>query len=592
MMNTEFLKKTYKTSPMREGVLCWYPFKEKAVIYYSGEALKELFAYKGLTVENTLTFEKKYDYVVVIDPDFPDGFTIATFSKYKNALKADGKLLFAYENPFGLRYFAGKMPSLSPIVYPYESLYGRAVGVSKAECTARLESAGFNAIKSYYPFTDHWFTQEVYSKNYLPNQFFGNRLVPYIDSATPLMFDERHLYGEIIRGSAFEFLCPSYLFEAGVGSGICPVDYAAITTYRFPRNRFATILHGNDTVKKIPLCAEAKEKARQIAKTHDDLEKLGVNILPMEIGDDDTITMKRVIAPILIDYWCEKWKAGTLTEEELIEHYDIIKSEIEKASVNGVCYAELVPANCFIKNGKLIFFDQEFSSESGSRKYAVNVALTRTILALTIYNHAHFGFGIKDEGFITHAVETMKTRYGLAGNWDEWVKAADGEVTQKEIFSDSLTPFALVSERITERSEAAREAVQEVAREAVRGAAREAAYVPCVARLKNRGIKMPIIYGHGLRGRALRRAFQDENIMVAAIVDKDESKLRFIYETEVFTSLDEALTKTRGVADGIIISQLDYKPILEEIKEQIGGEPNMAIYTLAELLDDVKKGEE
>lgn len=103
---------------------------------------------------------------------------------------------------------------------------------------------------------------------------------------------------------------------------------------------------------------------------------------------------------------------------------------------------------------------------------------------------------------------------------------------------------------------------------------------------------MPIIYGHGLRGRALRRAFQDENIMVAAIVDKDESKLRFIYETEVFTSLDEALTKTRGVADGIIISQLDYKPILEEIKEQIGGEPNMAIYTLAELLDDVKKGEE
>jgi hypothetical protein len=106
--------------------------------------------------------------------------------------------------------------------------------------------------------------------------------------------------------------------------------------------------------------------------------------------------------------------------------------------------------------------------------------------------------------------------------------------------------------------------------------------------LKNKGIKMPIIYGYGSRGQVLRHAFQDENVKLAAIVDKDENKLRFIHETEVFTSLDEALTKTQGVADSIIISQLDYKPILEEIKEQLGGEPDIAIYTLAELLEQVK----
>jgi hypothetical protein len=408
----------------------------------------------------------------------------------------------------------------------------------------------------------------------------GHRLVPYIDSATPLMFDERHLYNEVIRGGAFEFFCPSYLMEAGVDSESCVVDYAAATTYRFPRNRFATVLCNNGFVKKIPLCAEAKKNTRQIVKTHDDLSGYGVNVLSLEIDSNDIITMKRINAPILIDYWCNKWKAGTLTTDEVIGHYDIIKSEIEKASVNGVCYAELVPANCFIESGELVFFDQEFSCEFDSPKYAADVTMTRAMLALTIYNHAEWDLGIKDDEFTTKIVETLQHRYGLAKRWDELVKEADWGITHKQIFSDSLEPLATASRRIQERSEAAREA------------AREAAYMPCVAMLKNWGIKRPIIYGYGLRGRALRYACEDEDIKVVAVVDRDESKLRFIYDTKVSTSLEDALTKTQGVADGIIISLLAYKPILEEIKEQIGSEPDMAIYTLAELLDKVKKGEE
>jgi hypothetical protein len=584
-LNTEFLRKTYKTSPMREGVLCWYPFKENAVVHYGGEALSELFAHRGLVVEKRLNPDTGYDYVVIVDPEFPDGFTSETFGKYKNALNRDGKLLFAYENPFGLRYFAGKMPSLSPIVYPYESLYGRAVGVSRPECVSRLKSAGFNSVKSYYPFTDHWFAQEIYSENHLPNRFLGHRLIPYIDSATPLLFDERFLYGEAIRGGAFEFLCPAYLLEAGIGSEVCPVDYAAVTTYRFKRNRFATLLCNDGTAKKIPLCAEAAEKAKQTAKTHSDLEKLGVNVLPLKIGDDGTLTMKRVNAPILIDHWCEKWEAGTLVADEVIGQYDTIKSEIDKASACGVCYCELVPANCFIEDGKLVFFDQEFSCGFGDPKYAADVAMTRAILALTIYNHARWGFGIKDDAFITNVVDGLKSKYGLAENWVELVKAADEGVTQKEIFSDALGPLAIASSRIQERSEAARKFTREAAREA----ARAAAYISCVSMLKDRGIASPIIYGYGLRGRALRYAFEDENIDIPAIVDKDGSRLRHIFrETEVFASLKEAVGKHKHPADCIIISPLDHKPIMEEIEEQFGGKIGLPIYTLTELLEQAK----
>jgi hypothetical protein len=454
------------------------------------------------------------------------------------------------------------------------------VGPSKAECVSRLKRAGFNAVKSYYPFTDHWFTQEVYSENRLPNQFLDHRLIPYIDSATPLMFDERYLYSEVIRGGAFEFLCPSYLLEASVAGESCPTDYAAVTTYRFERNRFATVMQNDGAVRKLPLCEEAKEKAARIARIHEDLEKLGVNVLPLKIETDGSLSMRRVNAPILIGYWCEKWKAGTLTADEVIRHYGIIKSEIDKASVNGVCYCELVPANCFIENGELIFFDQEFTREFDSRGFAADVAMTRAILALTIYNHAGWGFGIKDDAFIAKVVDELKAKYGLADSWDVLVEEADKNMTVKEIFSEGLAPLDTASGKITKRSAAARKAARAAARETMR----RIAYGPCVSLLKSAGLKAPLIYGYGLRGKALRCAFENENIDVPVIVDRDESRLRDIFcDTERFTSLEEALAKHRYPIDSLVISPLDCEPIMKEIREQFGEGLNLPIYTLKEL---------
>jgi hypothetical protein len=288
-------------------------------------------------------------------------------------------------------------------------------------------------------------------------------------------------------------------------------------------------------------------------------------------------------------YWCEKWKEGRLTVDEVIRHYDIIKSAIDKASVNGVCYCELVPANCFIDGGELIFFDQEFTGEFESPRLAADVAITRAMLALTIYNHAHWGFGIKDDTFIAKVVGELKTSYGLKEDWDELVIEADKNITEKEIFSKGLTHLANVSRRIQGRSAVASEAVHETTHEAARETARETAYIPCVSLLKSEGVKAPLIYGYGSRGKALRYAFEDENVDVPVIVDKDESRLRYVTcDAERFTSLEEALANHARPIDCLVISPLDSEPILKEIRERFGKSLNLPIYTLKELLERVK----
>jgi hypothetical protein len=177
---------------MREGVISWYPFKPDAsVLDLSGGALNELLKSRCKTVEENscrANPEKKFDYIVIIDLR---NFDINTLKYFHTKLNPHGRLLIAYENPFALRYWSGKDN--------YVTLTGNDRRISKAELQIRLRQAGFEGQKWYYPLTDHWFTQEIYSENQLPDEYLSHRLYPYIDNNEHLKFDERPLYREVIR---------------------------------------------------------------------------------------------------------------------------------------------------------------------------------------------------------------------------------------------------------------------------------------------------------------------------------------------------------------------------------------------------------
>ena len=160
-MLSEALRHYYENSPWRGSFLCWYPFRDNAGVLDLSGGVPEEFS------------DAVFDYVVVADPQ---DFSVDGLKKLRTRLNPNGRLLLAYENPFALRYWSGKCTSASH--WQYDSLFGRDGRVSKAEMQIRLKLAGFAGQKWYYPLTDHWFTREVYSENYLPNEYLNQRFTP------------------------------------------------------------------------------------------------------------------------------------------------------------------------------------------------------------------------------------------------------------------------------------------------------------------------------------------------------------------------------------------------------------------------------
>jgi hypothetical protein len=528
---------------MREAVLCWYPFKSNAkMLDLSNGILSQLLQNNG----NVSSTGKEFDYAVVLDPD---DISVDTLKGLRAKLNSHGRLLIAYENPFALRYWAGK--SFADTGNSYDSLFkcGENPLPSKAELTIRLKLAGFEGQKWYYPLTDHWLAHEIYSENYLPDEYLNQRFIPYIADDINLQFDERPLYREVIRGGAFEFMCGAYLVEARTNENNepCPVDYAAVTAYREPAKRFATIVRSDGIVVKKALHKDGYESLKKMQKNHEELAGLGVNVISLSL-EGDSLKMPRLELPTIWDYWVKKLTLGTFDENEMFAQYGRICEAIYKSSANGKCYWELVPANCFYdeKADDLIFFDQEHCWENVSP----DVAAVRAIWGL-IYSPA-----FNKESKQNEWIKALKEQCSLTERWDELSIIAHNH-TLKEVFNDIFDIFGDVSKAAVKR-------VKE--RTTLRN--KYSRIFQASKRIIKIGFNKPAIYGYGLRGKTLRRVLEDIGLEVSVIIDKN---------VRTYKTIEEAPEEY----DVLIVSILnDGEDIANELREKV----SVPVFTLEELI--------
>jgi len=541
------LHEFYVTSPIREGILCWYPFTPNAkVLDLSGGILTDLYKTKRLNVSESPDNDG-YDYVVALDIQ---DFSEEVIKSMRANLNRHGRLLLAYENPFALHFWAGARLSQQDL--PYDTLFNRATVrlPGRADLQIRLKNNGFNGQKWYYPLTDHWFTQEVYSESQLPDEYFGQRFFPYINSDIYLQFDERPLYREIIRGGAFEFMCGAYLVEARVCSDdeACAVDYAAVTASREPARRFATTVRNDGTVYKIPLHSEARASALSIVKNHEELSSLGLNIIETRM-EGDSIVMPRLSLPTLWDYWADKLSRGIFDENEMFLHFDRIRKEIYKASVNGKCFWELVPANCFFdaEKDEMIFFDQEYYWNNVSP----DVAVARAIWALR-YSPAFQAEPRSEKWF-----DVLFERYGLSERKEELNALADVR-TLSEVFGageQSLKSTTDWSVRIIEKKSLDFNKNKELEQ-----------VIDALFRLK---IQKPVIYGYGKRGQELKTFLEEYIYQDILVLDR---------KFEDYKTLDDIPENV--FYDAVIVSVLQDG---KEIADKLRRETNVPVYLLEEL---------
>jgi len=564
-LTAKLLQDFHKTTPMREGILNWYPFADGAsVLERSDGALTSFFRSRFKDVASfgdTYAGGRKFDYVVSIDPG---EITVDLLSAYYSCLKPHGRLLLAFENPYGLQYFAGKRNPRTNMPFTFLS------GESGKEVESRLRQAEFAAQKWYYPFTNHYFTREVYSRDYLPNEFLNFRGHFFIEYDDTKEFDERGLWKEVVRNGAFEFMCCSYLVEARVNAQDkpCDVDFAAITAYREPEKAFITTLHNNGAARKQAIFPEGKGRLQAIAGNHRELARLGVNILPVSV-EDDVLIMKRLDLPTLWDYWAGKLTRGELKKEDMFSHFDRIRESIYKAAKNGRCYWELVPANCFYDENtdELTFFDQEYYWEDADPDIAVARALHSLKYAPLVAPE------FAQSGVSTKWLDALIERYSLAEKWDALALKADQE-TRDFVFNDAHTePIEHIIRSTEERLRK---------HNMIRPELLKPYEKMCIAAetLKSMSFVRPIIYGYGIRGRRLHTAFEACGMDIAAIIDR---QMPVVSGVLCLSNIDEIANNVNNTKfDVIVVTPLKGA---DDIAHELRDKARCPVVTLEEFIE-------
>jgi hypothetical protein len=265
--------------------------------------------------------------------------------------------------------------------------------------------------------------------------------------------------------------------------------------------------------------------------------------------------------PTLWDYWARKISLGTFSFDEMALQFDLIREAIYKAAEKTKkCFWELVPANCFYDegSGELMFFDQEYFWENRPP----DLALSRAIGAL-VYSPVFSEDPRRGEW-----LSCLIDRYGLADRWGD-IFESTGEKTYFEVFGKGNS--ALEAET-WKAGEAVRlkesERSRKLAAESEESRMRQDRFSGVPVRLLDMGVRSVIIYGHGKRGKDLKRVLISAGIAVAAMIDKN---------SYVFPSIE---TAPPG-ADAVIISILNSGGIEDELR----GKTKLPIYMLKELLD-------
>ena len=424
----EIIKKDKRTnivnifSEMKANIIKWYPFdKEKNVLEIGsnyGEISQELIKRckevtavefskekatcisKRLEDANNLKIvlcsnlkklklKEKYDYITIIGiAEYAQelGFTnLGEMIKwaYEN-LKDEGKILFAIDNKFGVKYLAGSTRNKEEVPFAnYKTYVNKDYTLyGKTELENMLKQNKITNYKFYYPVPNYNLTHLIYTDEYLPKK---SRYNIYYREDEEILFNELTLIDEAIKNEKFDFFTNSYLIELAKNKNeISDVSFVNYSNMRKKQYKIITKITPNKVTKKA-YAQEGKNHINQIGENIEILQKLGFNIC--ENKNDEEINSKYIKEPTMDEYLQKLVEQGKIEEfyEELDKWYKFLKENIkhtrkkktifEKYKIeiteeqkknltmleNG--FIDLIFQNVFYDEKEYIVFDQEWYEE-------------------------------------------------------------------------------------------------------------------------------------------------------------------------------------------------------------------------------------
>lgn len=397
-------------SEKAKKVVCIELSKKRSLINaYQNQDCDNVEIYVGKYEE--IKLEEKFDYITLIGVlEYAASYTKGgnpyktMLKQISSMLKPGGKLLIAIENKFGLKYWCGAPEDHTGVpfecLHNYESeneedRYGSSAvrTFSRQVLTEMLNAAGLLKQRFYYPLPDYKFPSAVFSDDYQPHEDEIRAVKFYYPDNSELVADEKKLYSEIIKNHTFPFFANSFFVE--VSKDELDEEYVKYVSYKkdfTDRYKVATTIWSQDKVTKRACTLEAAQHIAQIQHNEEALRQTGLDVLMSEREGADCLVMPYCELPLAVERFNEALQDRNYSE--LKKMLDLLKDSLKQSSsyhygqpcnitmpendlseVLDIAYLDMLFINCFYDNGRLIFFDQEWSDQNIPLKYIIYRAI-------------------------------------------------------------------------------------------------------------------------------------------------------------------------------------------------------------------------
>lgn len=279
----------YHLSPLRANVVDWIPMKPNAKVLEVGSGCgaitgalakkageltcidlskkrSHINAYRHkecgnvtIRVGNFKDIEPEldidYDYIYLIGVfEYAVGY-MGTANPYEDFLaillrhlRANGRLIIAIENKFGMKYWAGCQEDHIGKYFAGIEDYSEGGGVrtfTRNGLEKICRRVGVSSYSFYYPYPDYKFMSTIYSDDRLPQKGELSDNLRNFDRDRVLLFDEKAAFDTVIKEGLFPLYSNSYLMVIGPD---LPVAYSRFSNDRAPEFAMRTDICKTQTV--------------------------------------------------------------------------------------------------------------------------------------------------------------------------------------------------------------------------------------------------------------------------------------------------------------------------------------------------------
>lgn len=263
----------FTTSYLRANIVAWLPIEKGDRVLYIGqedviaEKLREMSGDVTVRALGSDFREAVYDYIICIG----ERMTVETAAAFRQQLSEKGRMIFAAENTYGMKYLAGAKEEGSGTYFAALEGQETSLGYTREELTALFDAAGFLCQEVYYPFPDYHFAMSIYSDDYLPKQGELIDQIGNFDQERLVLFDEAKAMDTVIAQEKFQEFSNSYLIAAGIRQESVRNDCGEkIAFVKFSNDRGKAhniktyITKSKDNQKHLLKAADSEEASEQI----------------------------------------------------------------------------------------------------------------------------------------------------------------------------------------------------------------------------------------------------------------------------------------------------------------------------------------